>query len=149
MSPKTITTNHINFTAIIKVHRDMGYIGTIITCTNHTKFLGLTIEYADLGKMYRRGNKETEYSLLYDKKYKTSGVYENINKYLSFIFPFYWGTLSYAERVFKLLKRVIRLIKGCRYRESCREHFRDMNILLLRSQYIHSLTMFVLKQINI
>jgi hypothetical protein len=46
MLPKTIKTNHINFTAKIKVHRAMGDIGTIITSTNQTKFLGLTIEYA-------------------------------------------------------------------------------------------------------
>jgi hypothetical protein len=57
----------------------------------------------------------------------------------------FWGTSSHAERVFKLQKRVIRLIKGCGCRDSCREHFRDMNILLLRSQYIYSLMMFVIK----
>jgi hypothetical protein len=56
----------------------------------------------------------------------------------------FWGNLSHAERV-KLQKRVIRLIKGCGYRDSCRENFRDMNILPLRSQYIYSLMMFVIK----
>jgi hypothetical protein len=93
MSPKTIKTNHINIAAKIKVHRDMGdiWVGTNNTSTNHTKFLCLTTEYRyDLRKTYRRGHKETEYSLLYDKKYKTTGVYEDINKYLSFIFPFYY-----------------------------------------------------------
>jgi hypothetical protein len=55
-----------------------------------------------------------------------------------------WGNSSHAERVLKLQKRVIRLIKGCGYRESCREHFRDMNILPLRSQYIYSLMTFVI-----
>jgi hypothetical protein len=57
----------------------------------------------------------------------------------------FWGNLSHAARAFKLQKRVIRLIKGCGYRDSCREHFRDMNILPLRSQYIYSLMMFVIK----
>jgi hypothetical protein len=55
------------------------------------------------------------------------------------------GNFSHAERVFKLQKRVIRLIKGCGYRDSSREHFRDMNILPLRSQYIYSLMTFVVK----
>jgi hypothetical protein len=50
----------------------------------------------------------------------------------------FWGNSSQAKRVFKLQKRVIRLIKGCGYRDSYREHFRDMNILPLRSQYIYS-----------
>jgi hypothetical protein len=54
-----------------------------------------------------------------------------------------WG--SSPHRLFKLQKRIIRLIKGCGYRDSCREHFRDMNVLPLRSQYIYSLTMFVIK----
>jgi hypothetical protein len=57
----------------------------------------------------------------------------------------FWGSSSHAERVFKLEKRVIRLSKGCGYRDSCIEHFRDMNILPLRSQYIYSLMMFVIK----
>jgi hypothetical protein len=57
----------------------------------------------------------------------------------------FWGNSSHAARVFKLQKRVIRLIKGCGYRDSCREHFRDMNILPLRLQYKYSLMMFVIK----
>jgi hypothetical protein len=57
----------------------------------------------------------------------------------------FWGNSSHAKRVFKLQKRVIRLIKCCGYRDSCREHFRDMNILPLSSQYIYSLMMFVIK----
>jgi hypothetical protein len=44
MSLNTIKTKYINFTAKNKVNRDMGDIGTIITSTNHTKFLVLTIE---------------------------------------------------------------------------------------------------------
>jgi hypothetical protein len=55
----------------------------------------------------------------------------------------FWGNLSDADRVFKLQKRVIRIMKGCGYRDSCREHFRDMYII--QSQYIYSLMMFVVK----
>jgi hypothetical protein len=50
----------------------------------------------------------------------------------------FWGNSSLAERIFKIQKRAIRIIKGIIYRESCREHFRNMNILPLRSQYIYS-----------
>jgi hypothetical protein len=45
MSLNTMKTNHINFTVKNKVVRDMGDIGTIITSTNYTKFLGLTTQY--------------------------------------------------------------------------------------------------------
>jgi hypothetical protein len=57
----------------------------------------------------------------------------------------FWGNSSDADRVFKLQKRVIRIMEGCGYRDSCREHYRDMYILPLRSQYIYSLMMLVVK----
>jgi hypothetical protein len=60
----------------------------------------------------------------------------------------FWGNSSHDEKVFTLQKRVIRLIKGCGYRDLYREHFRDMNILPLRSQYMYSLMMFVIKNIE-
>jgi hypothetical protein len=40
-------------------------------------------------------------------------------------------------------------MKGCAYRKSCREQFRNMNIFPLRSQYIYSLLMFVVKNIKV
>ena len=46
MSLNTMKTYYINFTAKKQVLRDIGDLGTIITNTNHTKFLGLTIENA-------------------------------------------------------------------------------------------------------
>jgi hypothetical protein len=58
----------------------------------------------------------------------------------------FWGNSSSAERIFKLQKRAVRIMKGCGLRESCREHFKDMNIFPLRSQYIYSLMMFVVKK---
>jgi hypothetical protein len=54
-----------------------------------------------------------------------------------------------ADRVFKLQKRVVRFIKGCSSRVSCREHFREMKILPLKSQYIYSMIMFAVKNIEI
>jgi hypothetical protein len=57
----------------------------------------------------------------------------------------FWGNLSHAGKVFKLQKRVIRVIMGCSYRESCRDLFKELNILPLKSQYVLSLMMFVIK----
>jgi hypothetical protein len=59
----------------------------------------------------------------------------------------FWGNSSQAERVFKLQKRAVRIMKGCGLRDSCRDHFKHMSILLvpLRSQYIYSLMMFIIK----
>jgi hypothetical protein len=54
-----------------------------------------------------------------------------------------------VNRVFKLQKRVVRFIKDCNSRESCREHFREMKILPLKSQYIYSMMMFAVKNIEV
>jgi hypothetical protein len=40
-------------------------------------------------------------------------------------------------------KRVIRIMMGCGYRESCRELLKKLKILPLSSQYIFSLLLFV------
>jgi hypothetical protein len=46
MSLNTKKTYYINFTAKCKVDRDIGDLGAIITSTNYTRFLDLTIEYS-------------------------------------------------------------------------------------------------------
>jgi hypothetical protein len=45
-------------------------------------------------------------------------------------------------------KRVIRIMMGCGYRESCRELFKELKILPLSSQYIFSLLLFAVKNRN-
>jgi outer membrane cobalamin receptor len=80
----TIKTCYINFTAKNKVERDIRDLGTIITTTNYTRILDLTIEYSIT---WERHIHEI-IKKLYDKKYKTSCVYEYITKHLLFIFPF-------------------------------------------------------------
>jgi hypothetical protein len=59
------------------------------------------------------------------------------------------GTQLNANRVFKLQKRVIRCIVGCNSHESCRDYFREMRILPLKSQYIYSMMMFAVKNNDI
>jgi hypothetical protein len=41
-------------------------------------------------------------------------------------------------------KRIIRIIGGIRGRDSCREHFKKLKILPLKSQYVLSLLLFVI-----
>jgi len=57
------------------------------------------------------------------------------------------GNSSYSNSIFKLQKRVIRIMMNARNRESCRELSKKLNILPLHSQYI-SLSLFVVKNIN-
>ena len=49
----------------------------------------------------------------------------------------FWGNSSYADTVFKLQKRVVRIMLGCGNRESCRDLLKVLSILSLKSQYIY------------
>lgn len=152
MSLNTMKTYYINFTAKNQVQRDIGDLVTIITNTNHNKFLGLTIENAMTWKRHIDEVTKKLTTACYmirnikpvvSMKILKSIYYSYFHSVMTYGLIF-WGNSSHAERVFKLQKRAIRLIKGCDLRESCREHFRDMNILPLRSQYMYSLIMFVI-----
>jgi hypothetical protein len=55
-----------------------------------------------------------------------------------------WGNLSYANKIFKLQKRVIRIIVGATNRDSCRGLFKHLKILTLKSQYIISVVCFII-----
>jgi hypothetical protein len=54
----------------------------------------------------------------------------------------FWGSFSYANKVFILQKKIIRIITNTRPRDSCREVFKSMEIMTLYSQYIYSLVLY-------
>jgi len=56
-----------------------------------------------------------------------------------------FGGKPHSEKIFKIQKRVIRIITNSRARDSCRELFKKLEILPLYSQYIFSLSIFVIK----
>jgi hypothetical protein len=43
----------------------------------------------------------------------------------------HWGNSSYAEMVFKMQKRVVRLMMGRDYRESCRDLFKEIILIYI------------------
>jgi hypothetical protein len=55
-----------------------------------------------------------------------------------------WGSSYHRNTVFKLEKRIIRIIVGIRGGDSCSKYFRKLKILPLHSQYIYSLLIFVI-----
>jgi len=59
-----------------------------------------------------------------------------------------WGNSLYSNNIFKVQKRAIRIIVNAGNRVSCRELFKKLNILPLHSQYILSLLMFVVQNIE-
>jgi len=57
----------------------------------------------------------------------------------------FWGHFASSIRVFRLQKRIIRIMMGCKSRDSCRKLFIKLKILPLPSVYILSLLLFVIK----
>jgi len=54
----------------------------------------------------------------------------------------------HSNIIFRLQKRIIRIIVGIRGRDSCREQFKKLKILPLQIQYILSLLLFVIDNGN-
>jgi hypothetical protein len=79
-------------------------------------------------------------------------VSTDVESNLLFLFSFYnvvWhnilGPICYSIRVFRLQKRILRIMMGCKNRDSCRNLFINLKILPLPSQYIFCLLLFVVK----
>jgi hypothetical protein len=57
----------------------------------------------------------------------------------------FWGNSPDSIKIFRLPKKIIRIMTGCRYKDSCRKLFINLEILPLPSQYILSLLMFMIR----
>jgi len=57
----------------------------------------------------------------------------------------FWGNSSYSDDIFKIQKRIIRIIINSSRNASCRQLFKDLNVLPIQSQYIYSILLFVTK----
>jgi hypothetical protein len=60
----------------------------------------------------------------------------------------FWGNSSHSSNTFKIQKTIIRIITGCRRRDSCRNLFKKLKILPLQSQHILSILQFVVNNKN-
>jgi hypothetical protein len=60
----------------------------------------------------------------------------------------FWGNSSYSEDIFKIQKRIIRVIMSSVKKASCRQLLRELSILPIQSQYILSILLFVTKNRN-
>jgi len=60
----------------------------------------------------------------------------------------FWGNSPDSIKIFRLQKKIIRIMMGCRNTESCKKLFLNLKILPLPSQYILSLLLFVIRNKN-
>ena len=73
--------------------------------------------------------------------------YSSFNAIISYGLSF-WGNSPHNVKVFRIQKRIIRIMSGCKQRVSCRKLFRRLEILPLAFQYILLLMLFVIKNKN-
>jgi len=124
-----------------------------ITTANEIKFLGLIID----NKLSWKGHIDYITLKLNSACYSMGAVkpfvsqdtlkiiyYSYFHSIMAYGLPF-WGSSTESIKVFKLQKRVIRVMMGCKSNQSCRELFTKLRILPLPSQYILSLLMFLNK----
>jgi hypothetical protein len=57
----------------------------------------------------------------------------------------FWGNSLHNSIIFRLQKKVIRIMEGCGNRVLCRSLFKKLQILPYKSQYMLSLLMFVVQ----
>jgi hypothetical protein len=62
---------------------------------------------------------------------------------------FLWGNSSHNLKIFRMQKKIIRIMTGGNNRASCRNLFRKLEIMPLASQYILSLMLFVVNNKNL
>jgi len=74
--------------------------------------------------------------------------YSYFNAIISYGLPF-WGNSPHAMKIFRMQKRIVRIMMGYKNRASCRNLFRKLEILPFESQYILLLMLFVVKNKNL
>jgi hypothetical protein len=57
----------------------------------------------------------------------------------------FWGTSAYSQVIFKIQKRIVRVIMNSNSKDSCCDLFKKLCILPLNAQYIFSILLFVVK----
>jgi hypothetical protein len=56
--------------------------------------------------------------------------YSYFNSIIRYGLPF-WGNSPHSQKIFRIQKKIIRIMVGCRSRASCRNIFRKLEILPL------------------
>jgi len=74
--------------------------------------------------------------------------YSYFNTVIRYGLPF-WRNSPQSIKIFRIQKRIIRIMIGCKVRVSCRNLFKRLEILLFVSKYVLSLKLFVVKNKNL
>ena len=126
---------------------------TILTHINSTKFLGLTIDNTlswreHIAALTTKLNKAC-FAIRAIQPFMTSRVLKMVYfSYFHSIMSYgiiFWGSSHLSNKIFKIQKRIIRIITNKCKRDSCQQLYKQLQILALPAQYIFSFLMFVIK----
>lgn len=126
---------------------------SLITSIDSTRFLGLVIDNTlswkeHVVELSAKLNKAC-YAIRAIQPFMTLEVLKSV--YFSYVHSvmsygiIFWGNSHHSNNVFKIQKRIIRIITNSGRRDSCRQLYKQLQILPLPSQYILSLLVFVNK----
>jgi len=126
---------------------------SLITNINSTKFLSLIIDSTlswreHILHLTPKLNKGC-HAIRTTKPFMTPNVLRTV--YFSYFHSvmsyrvIFWGNSYISNNIFKIQKRIIRIITNKGSRDSCRNLFKQLQILTLPSQSIFSLLTFVVK----
>jgi hypothetical protein len=126
---------------------------SIITNINSTKFLGLTVDSTlswreHILDLTSKLNKAC-YTIRAIKPFMAPNVLRTV--YFSYFHSamsygiIFWGNSHLSNNIFKIQKRIIKIITNKGKCNSCRDFYKQLQIVTLPSQYIFSLLTFVAK----
>ena len=129
------------------------YSNTTIATAKSIKFLGLTIDTTlnwkhHISELIPSLNKAC-YAMRAIKPFMSQKVLRSTYfSYAHSIMSYgliFWGNSTDSDDMFKIQKRIIRIIMNSNKNASCRELFKKLNILPLQSQYIYTTILFITK----
>ena len=146
-------THYVQFTTKNKPksHIKISYNNKQISTTSTIKFLGICINVTINWKYHIEyilsKLSAVCYAMRIIKPYMSLEMlkivyYSNFNSVINHGLPF-WGISPHSKKIFRMQKRIVRIMMGCRKEVSCKNLFRKLKILPLLSQYIVSLMMFL------
>jgi len=124
-----------------------------ITSSTNTKFLGLTVVQTLSWKCHINQILSRLSSACYGIRVIAPLMTEDTLRmiYYSYVHSIitygiiFGGNSPHSTHIFKIQKRIIRIMTKSRGRDSCRQLFKRLEILPLKSQYIYSALLFVVK----
>jgi hypothetical protein len=124
---------------------------TKIATAESLKFWGMTIDTTltwkhHIGELTSRLNKAC-YAIRLIKPFLSLDVLRST--YFSYVHSIisygiiFWGNSFHSEEIFKIQKRIIRIIMNSSENASCQQLFKDLNILPIQSQYTFSILLLL------